>query len=302
MSTQKAINEISNADPVKELTQQEWKKAWYRFKKSKLSMIGLSIVLIIILAAVFAPVIAPYSEDVGSVVKFDQAHMPPSADHWFGTDEVGRDIFSRILYGARLSLTLGFTVMIIAIVIGVPLGLIAGYFGGKVNSIIMRITDIFLSIPSLVLALAVAAIMEPSLINTMIAVSFGWWPWFTRLVQGEVLTLKNEQYIQASIGIGTGKFRIMFKEILPNCISPIIVKATLDFGFVILLGASLGFLGLGAQPPIPEWGTMISEGRLYLPEIWWQSTFPGLFIFLTVLGFNLLGDGLRDVLDVQLED
>lgn len=302
MSTQKVIDGVGEVNPVKEMKYQEWKKAWYRFKKSKLSMIGLAIVGLIILAAIFAPIIAPYPEDAGSVVKFDQAHMPPSTDHWFGTDEVGRDILTRVLYGARLSLVLGFTVMFISIVIGVPLGLIAGYFGGKVNSVIMRITDIFLSIPSLVLALAVAAIMEPSLTNTMIAVSFGWWPWITRLVQGEVLTLKNEQYIQASVGIGTSKLRIMFKEILPNCISPIIVKATLDFGLVILLGASLGFLGLGAQPPIPEWGTMISEGRLYLPEIWWQSTFPGLFIFLTVLGFNLLGDGLRDVLDVQLED
>lgn len=301
MNTESAVVSKAENNNVKNIRSKEWKKKWFKLRKSTLSMVGLTIVSVIVLSAIFAPWIAPYPEDAGSVVKFDQAHLAPSMTHLMGTDEIGRDIFSRILFGARVSLTLGFTVMLIAMVIGVPLGLIAGFWGGKVNAFIMRITDIFLAIPSLVLALAVAAIMEPNLTNTMIAVAFGWWPWFTRLVQGEVLTIKNEQYIQASIGIGTSKFRIIFKEILPNCISPIIVKASLDMGFVILLGASLGFLGLGAQPPMPEWGTMIAEGRLYLPEIWWAATFPGLMICFTVLGFNLLGDGLRDVLDVQID-
>lgn len=280
----------------------QWKKTWNRFMKNKLSVVGLAIIVIIFLSSLLAPWIAPYPEDIGAVVNFDRAQQPPSLEHFFGTDEVGRDIFSRVLYGSRLSLILCFTVMIIAVGIGVPLGLIAGFWGGAINTIIMRTTDVFLAIPSLVLALAVAAVFEPSLLNTMIAISFGWWPWFTRLVQGEVLKVKNEQFVHASLGIGTSKFRIIFKEILPNCMAPIVVKVTLDMGFVLLLGASLGYLGLGAQPPTPEWGTMIAEGRTYLPEQWWSTTFPGLMIFITVLGFNLLGDGLRDVLDVELDD
>ncbi|WP_139365071.1 ABC transporter permease [Litchfieldia alkalitelluris] len=280
---------------------EEAKRAWHRMKRNKLSLVGLGMVLLTVLAAIFAPWVAPYPDSATGAIFFDKMNQPPSMEHIFGTDEVGRDIFSRVIYGARISLFLGFTVLGIAILIGVPLGLIAGFWGGTVNTIIMRTTDIFLAIPSMVLALAVAAIMEPTLTNIMIAISFGWWPWFTRLVQGEVLRLKGEQFVLASEGLGANKWRIAFKEILPNCVSTIIVKATLDMGFVILTGASLGFLGLGAQPPIPEWGTMIAEGRVYLPEMWWQATFPGLAILVTVLGFNLLGDGLRDVFDVQVD-
>lgn len=278
-----------------------WRRSWYRFWKNYLSIIGLLIVAGVVIMAVCAPWIAPYPEDAGKVVHFDRMLEAPSSDHLFGTDEMGRDILSRIMYGARISLTLGITVLTISLAIGIPLGLIAGFWGGKVNAIIMRVTDIFLSIPSLVLALAVASILEPTLTNIMIAVSFSWWPWFTRLVQGEVLVLKEEQFVLASQGLGASKWRIAFREVLPNCFSPVIVKATLDFGLVILMGASLGFLGLGAQPPTPEWGTMISEGRGYLPDSWWAATFPGLAILLTGLGFNLLGDGLRDVFDVKTE-
>lgn len=278
-----------------------WRRSWYRFWKNYLSIIGLLIVAGVVIMAVCAPWLAPYPEDAGKVVHFDRMLEAPSAEHLFGTDEMGRDILSRVMYGARISLTLGVTVLAISLAIGIPLGLIAGFWGGKVNAIIMRITDIFLSIPSLVLALAVASILEPTLTNIMIAVSFSWWPWFTRLVQGEVLVLKEEQFVLASQGLGASKWRIAFREVLPNCFSPVIVKATLDFGLVILMGASLGFLGLGAQPPMPEWGTMISEGRGYLPDSWWAATFPGLAILLTGLGFNLLGDGLRDVFDVKTE-
>ncbi|WP_082797552.1 ABC transporter permease [Neobacillus drentensis] len=294
---------VANIDgiSIKKTRSEETKRAWHRMKRSKLSLVGLTIVVIIILTAIFAPWIAPYPDHASGKIFFDKMNQPPSLEHIFGTDEVGRDIFSRIIFGARISLVLGFTVLSIAIVIGVPLGLIAGFWGGRVSTIIMRTTDIFLAIPSLVLALAVAAIMEATLMNIMIAISFGWWPWFTRLVQGEVLSLKGEQFVLASEGLGASKWRIAFTEILPNCVSTIIVKATLDMGFVILTGASLGFLGLGAQPPIPEWGTMIAEGRVYLPEMWWQATFPGLAILVTVLGFNLLGDGLRDVFDVQVD-
>ncbi|MFC5591530.1 ABC transporter permease [Sporosarcina soli] len=280
----------------------DYKRTWYKLKKSKLSLVGLFIVVAVILMAIFAPWIVPYPSDAtGSTIAFDKMNQPPSFEHFFGTDEIGRDIFSRVVYGTRISLMLGVLVLAIAIGIGVPLGLIAGIWGGKIGALIMRITDIFLAIPALVLALAVAAILEPTLVNIMIAISFGWWPWFTRLVYGEVLSLKDEQFVLAAEGLGASKWRIAFIEVLPNCISTIIVKVTLDMGFVILTGASLGFLGLGAQPPTPEWGTMIAEGRVYLPEMWWQATFPGFAILVTVLGFNLLGDGLRDVFDVRLD-
>jgi len=252
-------------------------------------------------STVFAPYLAPYPEDAGAVVKFDQAHIRPGPGHWFGTDQIGRDILSRVFFGSRISLVLGLVVLTISLGVGIPLGLIAGYWGGTVNTLIMRATDIFLAIPPTVLALAVSSALAPNLTNSMIAVSFGWWPWFTRLVQGEVLSVKEEQFIEASRSLGASKFRIAFKDILPNVLSPIIVKATLDMGFVILIGASLSFLGLGAQPPTPAWGTMIAEGRIYLPESWWVATFPGVAIFVTVLGFNLLGDGLRDVFDVDLD-
>jgi peptide/nickel transport system permease protein len=269
--------------------------------KNKLTLVGLIIVTLVVLAAVFADFIAPYPDDVTGAIDFSLMNQAPSGEFLFGTDEVGRDIFSRVLFGARYSLVMGVVVLVVAIGIGVPLGLIAGFWGGKVNAVIMRLTDIFLSIPSIILAMAVAAIMEPSLFNSMVAISFGWWPWFTRLVQAETLKIKNEQFILASEGIGASKWRIAFIEILPNCLSTIIVKASTDIGFVILTGASLGFLGLGAQPPAPEWGTMVAEGRVYLPAMWWQTTFPGLAILVTVLGFNLLGDGLRDFFDVKVD-
>lgn len=269
--------------------------------KNKLTLVGLVLVSIVIFCAIFAKYLAPYPDDVTGAINFSAMNLPPSSEYWFGTDEVGRDIFSRVLFGAQYSLIMGVVVLTIAIVIGVPLGLIAGFWGGKVNAVIMRLTDIFLSIPSIILAMAVAAIMEPSLVNSMIAISFGWWPWFTRLVQAETLKIKNEQFILASQGIGASKWRIAFVEILPNCLSTIIVKASTDIGFVILTGASLGFLGLGAQAPTPEWGTMVAEGRVYLPTMWWQTTFPGLAILFTVLGFNLLGDGLRDYFDVRVD-
>ncbi|WP_207940708.1 peptide/nickel transport system permease [Enterococcus sp. DIV2402] len=269
--------------------------------KNKLTLVGLIIVALVVFAAIFADFIAPHPSDVTGSIDFSLMNQPPSSQYIFGTDEAGRDIFSRVLFGARYSLIMGVVVLTVAIGIGVPLGLIAGFWGGKVNAVIMRLTDIFLSIPSIILAMAVAAIMEPSLFNSMVAISFGWWPWFTRLVQAETLKIKNEQFILASEGIGASKWRIAFIEILPNCLSTIIVKASTDIGFVILTGASLGFLGLGAQPPAPEWGTMVAEGRVYLPTMWWQTTFPGLAILVTVLGFNLLGDGLRDFFDVRVD-
>lgn len=278
---------------------QRFRKQIRKLFRNKLSLLGFILVFIIIICGILAPAIAPYPGSITGKINFGGMHLPPSSKHFFGTDEIGRDIFSRVLYGARYSLCMGVVVLTFSILIGVPLGLIAGYWGGKVNTVIMRTTDVFLAVPSIIMAMAVSAILTPNLVNTMIAVSFSWWPWITRLVQAETLKVKNEQFITASQGVGASKWRTAFVEILPNCTSIIIVKATTDMGFVILTGASLGFLGLGAQPPAPEWGNMVAEGRIYLPNMWWESIFPGLAILLTVLGFNLLGDGLRDLLDVE---
>lgn len=280
---------------------EEWRRAWHRFRASTLSLVGLGIILTMAGAAVLAPVIAPHPDHAGAFVDFGNTFHPPSRAHLFGTDDAGRDVLSRVIYGARISLSIGAVVLAIALVIGVTLGLIAGYWTGWWSSLTMRVTDVFLAIPSIVLALAVTAVLKPSLTNAMIAIAFTWWPWYTRLVYGEVLSVKQEVYVEACRSMGASPWRVAFREILPNIWSPVIVKLTLDMGFVILVETGLSFLGLGAQPPIPAWGTMIAEGRIYMPGSWWLATFPGLAIFIAVLGFNLLGDGLRDVFDVQIE-
>jgi len=279
----------------------------YRFRQNPTSILGLLLIFALTLMAVTAPIIAPYPQDAGYQVEgepsihFDQRFESPSLDHPFGTDQAGRDILSRVIFGTRLSLGIGIIVLTIAIGIGVPVGLIAGYLEGITSTVLMRITDVFLSIPALVLALTVSVALEPSLRNAMIAIAVVWWPWYARLVYGEVLSVKEEEFVEASRGLGSSTTRILRKEILPNVLAPISVKFSLDMGYAIIVGASLGFLGLGAQPPTPEWGTMVSQGRVYLPEQWWYSTFPGLAIFLAVLGFNFLGDGLRDMFDVEVE-
>ncbi|WP_261385230.1 ABC transporter permease [Vannielia litorea] len=267
------------------------------YSRSFSSMVGLVIVLIFLFIAAFGPLLAPYPEDAYGAVDFGAKLLPPSAEHWFGTDQVGLDIFSRVLIGARTTLQIGLTVTGIAILIGVPLGLIAGMAGGWVAETIMRITDIFLSIPGLILAIAIVGALGPGIGNAMLALSLVWWPGYVRLVQAKTLSQRNETYVDAARALGAGPLRVVFVHVLPNCLSPIIVKASMDMGLAILGAASLGFLGLGAQPPYPEWGAMISTGRAYLPDWWWCSLFPGLAIYFTVLGFNLLGDGLRDVLD-----
>jgi peptide/nickel transport system permease protein len=267
------------------------------FARSASSMLGLLLVAVFLALAAVGSFIVPYPEDGRGAVHLDQKLQPPSLRHWFGTDEVGNDVYTRVILGARVSLKVGLIITLVAALIGVPLGVIAGYVGGFVGEIIMRVTDLFLSVPGLVLALAIVGVLGPGIVNAMIALSLVWWPGYVRLVQGKALALRAEVFVEAARAVGTGRLRIVFVHILPNCLSPITVKASMDMGLAILAAASLGFIGLGAQPPTPEWGAMISHGRNYLPTWWWYSAFPGLFIYLTVLGFNLLGDGLRDILD-----
>lgn len=278
------------------------RRAWRRVSSNALTLVGMSMLLTVVLAAIFAPVIAPYPGDAGRELHFDRMSQEPSLDHPMGTDTLGRDIFSRSLFGARISLIMAAIVLSLAVGIGVPLGLVAGYFGGRINAVIMRTTDVFLAIPPIVLALAVTAAVEPSLRNAMIAISVAWWPWYARLVQGEVLSVKEEAFVEASESLGARWHRVIRKEILPNIIAPLTVKITLDAGFVILVGAALSFLGLGAQPPTPDWGAMIAAGRANVTNFWWIATMPGLAISFTVLGFNLVGDGLRDLFDVEVND
>lgn len=267
------------------------------FRNNGAAMIGLIIIAAFMFLVIFGPSIVPYPEDALGATHIEQKLQPPSAEHWFGTDEVGNDVFTRVVIGARVSLQIGLIITGISMLIGVPLGIIAGYVGGWVEESIMRITDIFLSIPGLILAIAIVGVLGPGIGNAMLAISLVWWPGYVRLVQAKTLSLKSAIYVDAARSMGASKMRIVFVHILPNCLSPIIVKVSMDMGMAILYAASLGFLGLGAQPPFPEWGAMISVGRNYLPDWWWYSFFPGLAIFLTVLGFNLLGDGLRDILD-----
>lgn len=267
--------------------------------RNRLSIVGSVIVLGVVFIAIFAPWLAPYPGDAGPAVHFERALQPPSPEHWMGTDDVGRDIFSRSLFGTRLALMYAGVVLGIALSVGIPLGLIAGYWNRSwFSSVILRVVDVFLSVPPLALALAVTVAFEPSLTTAMVAISFTWWPWFARLIYGETLRVRALPYIEASRALGQGAWIIQFRHILPNIISPIVVKATLDVSFVILLGASLSFLGVGAQEPVPDWGAMVARGRIYLPFEWWVSTMPGLAIFITVVGFNFLGDALRDALDV----
>jgi peptide/nickel transport system permease protein len=267
------------------------------FARSASSVLGLVLVLAFLAIAAAGPWIVPYPEDARGAVHLDQKLQPPGARHWFGTDEIGDDIYSRVILGARLSLQIGLVITLVAALIGVPLGVVAGYAGGPGGEVIMRVTDMFLSVPALVLALAIVGALGPGILNAIVALSLVWWPGYVRLVQGKTLALKSQTFVEAARAIGTGRVRIVLLHILPNCLSPITVKASMDMGTAILTAAGLGFIGLGAQPPQPEWGAMISQGRNYLPTWWWYSAFPGLFIYLTVLGFNLLGDGLRDVLD-----
>lgn len=275
----------------------EIKLSLYLLGRNRLTRLSLVVVMLLIFIAVVSPYIVPHPEHIETEANPRDKLLPPSGQYFFGTDELGRDIFSRVLYGTRISLQTALVAVGLALVIGVPLGAVAGTTGGLADEIIMRITDIFLSFPPLLLAIAVAAFLGPSLENAMIAIAISWWPWYTRLIRGQAVSIRERQFVKAAKAIGTPPIRIIFGHIVPNCIAPVIVQASMDIGGVILTIASLSFLGLGAQSPTPEWGLMVSTSRNYFLNAWWYSIFPGLAIFVTVLVFNLLGDGLREILD-----
>lgn len=274
-----------------------WKDFSRHILRNRLSLTGLLLIFALLVLAVIGPSVAPYSPYTTDPINKLES---PSKAHVFGTDNLGRDILTRVLYGARISVTIAVIVLVVSGTIGTLIGIIAGYFGGGIDNILMRITDIFLAFPRLILAMAVAAALGRSLNNVVLAVAFTTWTIFARLARGQALAVKEEDYVEAARASGATNWRILFVHVLPLCISPVIIQGTIAMGGIILIVAGLGFVGFGAQPPTPEWGVMVSDGRNYLPTAWWACVFPGLAIMFTVLGFNLLGDGVRDILDPRM--
>ncbi|MER9055702.1 nickel transporter permease [Mesorhizobium sp. M0213] len=274
--------------------------AWRRFSANRLAFVGLLIIIALLVVAAFADVLAPYSPTFGDLK--GSRLLAPSAAHWFGTDDLGRDIYSRIIFGSRWTLYVVILVAIIAAPIGLLVGTVAGYTGGWTDAILMRITDIFLAFPKLILALAFVAALGPGIENAVLAIAITSWPPYARIARAETLTVRNSDYIKAVQLMGASPFRIVLRHIMPLCISSLIIRVTLDMAGIILTAAGLGFLGLGAQPPLPEWGAMIASGRRFVLDQWWVAGAPGFAILIVSLGFNLLGDGLRDALDPRSGD
>lgn len=268
-------------------------------QRNPLTLTGLTFVLLLVAVAALAPWIAPSPGDVVET-HIKNKFVSPSLQHPFGTDDLGRDILSRVIYGSRISLKVGFFTIGLALLIGVPLGVIAGSTRGFLDELIMRITDVFLSFPPLLLAMVISTLLGPTLMNAMVAIAIAWWPWYTRLIRSEAISVRERDFVTAARAIGVSRTKIIFKHILPNSLTAVIIQASMDFGSVILTCASLSFLGLGAQSPTPEWGLMISTGRSFFLTNWWIITFPGLTILMAVLSFNLVGDGLREILDPKL--
>jgi peptide/nickel transport system permease protein len=273
------------------------KRTWYRFSKNWLSILGLVMVTTIVFLAVFAPYVAPYPQHSSKFVDFKNKNQPPSWQYLLGTDTIGRDILSRIIFAFRNALLMATAVLAISVPLGTLTGLTAGYYSGTwVDTVIMRVTDVFISIPHIILALTIAAMMKPTLMNSMIAVTVAWWPWYTRMVYGMSSSIRNEYFVNAAELCGASNFHILFREILPNCYSTILTKMALDVGWVTLVSAALSFVGMGEQPPKPALGTMIADGVERMPGQWWIALFPALAIMFLVLGFNFFGDGIRDAL------
>ncbi len=275
--------------------QTDVKRSLYTFKKAKLSIAGLLFIVLLVIIAFIGPSIVPFPEDAEGALHISERQQPPSRSHLFGTDYLGRDIFSRVVIGTRVALQTPVLVLSIAGFIGLSLGAIAGFLSGIVDEVIMRITDIFMTIPDLILAIAIAALLGPGIRNAFLALSLVWWPGYCRLMRGQVLAIREEDFVTASRAMGAKPGWIILKHILPNTLTQILVKVSMDVGFVMLSAAALGFIGLGAQPPYPEWGAMVSEAKRFFPVWWWASIFPGGAIFLTVLAFNLLGDGIANL-------
>jgi peptide/nickel transport system permease protein len=273
---------------------------WFKFKKNPFSIIGLIIVSIVILITIFASFITPFPEHTGKVVDFSNMNQPPNNINYFGTDTLGRDVFSRTMFAYRTSFFLSLVVLLTAVPVGVFFGLIGGYFSGLFENVLMRIVDVFLSLPALVLAMVIIGLTEHSMTYIMASISLLWWPWYTRLVYSITKSIKNEDYIAAAKICGASNFHILFFEILPNCLPSILTKITTDLAFVIMIIAALGFVGLGVQPPIPDLGRMTADGMDLVFDSYWLSLFPGLAILFLVVGFNLLGDGLREAFDLDL--
>lgn len=298
MSTSQGLREWLLSDEPTSRRQAKyasWYKGWLTLRSNTLAMLGLFVLAFLILCAIFAPFLAthdPFAQELG------QRLLPPGADgHLFGTDSLGRDIYSRLLYGARISIYIVLLVVMVAPLVGLIVGTVSGYAGGWIDVVLMRVTDIFLAFPRLILALAFVAALGAGIENAVLAISLTAWPPYARIARAETLTIRNSDYIHAIKLQGAGPFRIVTKHIWPLCISSLVIRVTLDMAGIILTAAGLGFLGLGAQPPSPEWGAMISEGRQYILDYWWVATIPGIAIFAISLAFNLLGDGMRDVLD-----
>jgi peptide/nickel transport system permease protein len=273
------------------------RRGLFRFRQSGLSVLGAALVALILFVAVFGPWLAPFPEHVAGGVDTANRFQPPSAANPFGTNELGQDVLSLVLAGTQVSVLAGLGVVLLGTLVGTLVGAIAGFFGGWTDEVLMRISDLKLTVPGLILAMAVAAALGSGLFNMVIAIAISWWPGYARLVRGEVLARKEEVYVTAARALGAGPMRLLFRHILPNIVSPVIVKMSLDMGFAILTVASLGFIGIGVHPPTPEWGTLLAISRSYMPDFWWTAVFPGLAMFIAIFGFNLLGDGLRDVLD-----
>ena len=270
-----------------------------RLARDRSALIGLVLILALVAAALLAPLLATHPDDVFELHPAKRLR-PPDGEHLLGTDRMGSDIYSRLLFGARITLLIGVIAVGASLVIGVPVGLVAGYYHGWASDLLMRVSDIFLAVPQVVLAIAIAQTLGPSLPNVILALSVTYWPWFARLVYAETRSLQKEIFVESTAALGASPLRIIVLHVLPNVASPIIVRASIGMGFTILTAAALGFLGLGPPPPTPEWGRTIAESREFLPNAWWYAAAPGLAIFLTVMGFNLLGDGLRDVLDPRI--
>jgi len=276
--------------------------AWFvmtRLARDRSALIGLVLIALLVVCAVLAPVLSTHPDDVFELHPSERLRAPSGA-HWLGTDRMGSDMYSRLLFGARITIVIGLIAVGASLAIGVPIGLVAGYYHGWLSDALMRVSDIFLAVPQVVLAIAIAQTLGPSLPNVILALSVTYWPWFARVVYAETRALQKEIFVESTAALGASPWRLTVLHVLPNIASPIIVRASIGMGFTILTAAALGFLGLGPPPPTPEWGRTIAESREFLPDAWWYATAPGLAIFLTVMGFNLLGDGLRDVLDPRL--